>query len=126
MADQNGLYFTMAYGILDTRTLEFRHSEAGHPQIVHVSAGGGAPQLIERARVWRSVGFPISTAPSIVQLKAGDRLYLYSDGVPEAMDPELNQFGNRQLLELIELGQTQPLDNSVSLLLEGVERWPEG
>ncbi len=53
----------------------------------------------------------------------GDRLFLYSDGVPEAMDPDLNQFGNRQLLELIELGQTQPLENSVSLLLEGVERW---
>jgi sigma-B regulation protein RsbU (phosphoserine phosphatase) len=123
MEEQNGLYFTMTYGILDTQTLEFRHAEAGHPQIVHLSAGGGAPQLIEGAGM--AIGWvpDIDCAEHVVQLEAGDRLYLYSDGVPEAMDPDLNQFGNRQLLELIELGKSQPLDNSVSLLLEGVERW---
>ena len=36
MSEQNGLYFTMAHGILDTRTLKFRHAEAGHPQIFHL------------------------------------------------------------------------------------------
>ena len=65
----------------------------------------------------------IDCAEHVVQLKTGDRLFLYSDGVPEAMDADLNQFGNRQMLELIELGQTQPLDHSVALLLEGVQRW---
>ena len=123
MAEQNGMYFTLVYGILNTRTLEFRHAEAGHPQIVHVRAGGGAPQLIKSEGM--AIGWvpDIDCAEQVVQLMAGDRLYLYSDGVPEAMDPDHNQFGNRQLLELIELGQTLPLDHSVSLLLEGVERW---
>lgn len=58
-----------------------------------------------------------------VQLEPGDRLWLHSDGVPEAMDPDKNQFGNRQLLEVVELSQQQPLDESVSLLMSTVERW---
>ena len=47
----------------------------------------------------------------------------YSDGVPEAMDEDLNELGERQMLELIELGKTKSLDSSVTLLLQAVERW---
>ncbi len=59
----------------------------------------------------------------VVQLQPGDRLFLYSDGVPEAMDPGMKQFGNTQMLEVIELGKAQPLEESVQLLLKTVERW---
>jgi sigma-B regulation protein RsbU (phosphoserine phosphatase) len=123
MEEQNGLYFTMTYGILDTQTMEFRHAEAGHPQIARVPAGTGTPELIEGGGM--AIGWipDIDCTENVVQLAKGDRLFLYSDGVPEAMDPDLNQFGNRQMLELLELGRTQPLDYNVSLLLEGVQRW---
>ena len=46
-----------------------------------------------------------------------------SDGVPEAMDEELNEFTMRQMMEIIELGQTQSLDDSVVLLENSVKRW---
>jgi hypothetical protein len=39
------------------------------------------------------------------------------------MDPDLRQFGDRQLLEVVELSRPQPLDESVSLLMSTVERW---
>jgi sigma-B regulation protein RsbU (phosphoserine phosphatase) len=59
----------------------------------------------------------------VIELQLGDRLYLYSDGVPEAMDAALEQFTMKQMLEIIELGQAQSLDDSVSLLLKSVKRW---
>ena len=59
----------------------------------------------------------------VVQLQPGDRLYLYSDGVPEAMNEHMVQFTMKQMLEIIELGKSQSLDDSVSLLLKPVERW---
>ena len=58
-----------------------------------------------------------------IMLQPGDRLYLYSDGVPEAMDEGLNQFTMQQMIEIIELGQTRSLRDSVSLLLNSVNRW---
>ena len=122
MEEQNGLYFTMVYGVLDLETLEFRFVSAGHDPVVHVPRGG-APQML------KGDGMPIGWFEDmeydehVLQLQPGDRLYLYSDGVPEAMDAELNQFTMKQMLEIIELGQSQSLDDSVSLLLKSVERW---
>jgi sigma-B regulation protein RsbU (phosphoserine phosphatase) len=122
MEDQNGLYFTMVYGVLNVETLEFRYTLAGHPQVVH-SPKAGSPKLLDAQGM--AIGWieDMDCNESVVQLEPGDRLWLYSDGVPEAMDPDNNQFGDRQMLEVIELSQQQALDDSVSLLLRTVDRW---
>lgn len=122
MEEWNGLYFTMVYGILNLETLEFRHVLAGHPRIIHIPCGGAPQPLMNR-------GMPIGCVEDIllsehvVQLQPGDRLFLYSDGVPEAMDPARKLFGDQQMLEVIELGRSQPIDGSVELLMDVVERW---
>ena len=64
--------------------------------------------------ILESQGFPIGLADEAyeersVRLGAGDRLYLYSDGVPEAMDPAGKQFGDARLLEAIGRGRSEPL-----------------
>ena len=87
----------MVYGILNAATGEFRYVSAGHPGPVHLPCGAD-PVILE------SQGFPIGLADDAyeersVRLEAGDRLYLYSDGVPEAMDPAGKQFGDARLLE---------------------------
>jgi sigma-B regulation protein RsbU (phosphoserine phosphatase) len=122
MEEQNGLYFTMVYGVLNLETLEFRFVSAGHDPVVHVSTSG-MPQMVE------GNGMPIGWVDDMeydehsIMLQPGDRLYLYSDGVPEAMDEGLNQFTMQQMIEIIELGQTKSLRDSVSLLLNSVNRW---
>ena len=124
MEDQDGLFFTMLYGVLNLETLEFRFVSAGHDPVVHV-ARSTAPQLLEADGM--AIGWvdDMEYDEQVVQLELGDRLYLYSDGVPEAMDQQLNQFTMKQMIEIIELGQTQSLDDSVALLLQSVKRWCE-
>ena len=130
MEEQNGMYFTMAYGVLELSTLEFRFVSAGHDPVVHVPRAG-EPQMIE------GDGMPIGWIEDVeyddhvIKLQPGDRLYLYSDGVPEAMKGELDQFTMKQMLEVINLGQSRSLDDSVSMLLKSVghveyHRRPEG
>ena len=58
-----------------------------------------------------------------VRLAVGDRLYLYSDGVSEAMNPAREQFGDARLLEAIGRGRSVPLQESVAALVEEIERW---
>ena len=122
MTEQNGLYFTMAYGVLNLETLEFRHVLAGHPQIVHVPKRGSRRTLESEGMAigWVDV---LDCTEHVIQLQRGDRLYLYSDGVPEAMNHDMKQFGNKQMLEVMELGKGQLLNDSVALLLDVVERW---
>src|SRR5687768_8400997 len=76
-------FATLIYGILDVAAGEFRYVSAGHPGPVHLRRGDD-PVVIA------SHGFPIGLSEEAceehsVSLGAGDRLYLYSDGVPEAM-----------------------------------------
>ena len=78
--------------------------------------------------ILESQGFPIGLADDAyeersVRLGAGDRLYLYSDGVPEAMDPAGEQFGDARLLEAIGQGRSEPLQESVATLLGEIARW---
>ena len=92
-------FTTMVYGVLDTRTGEFRYVSAGHPGPVYLPAGA-RPVILE------SSGSPIGLAEDAygersVRLAAGDRLYLYSDGVPEAMDPAGELFSDARLLEAL-------------------------
>ena len=77
-------FTTLVYGILNTASGEFRYVSAGHPGPVHLTPGD-APVILE------SQGSPIGLADGSyeersVRLGEGDRLYLYSDGVPEAME----------------------------------------
>ena len=73
--------------------------------------------------------FPIAFVPAVeyeqrtLQLTAGDRLFLYSDGVPEAMDKDRNPYGDEAMLACIAGGRTTPIEAGVQELLAAVERW---
>lgn len=122
MEEQNGLYFTMAYGVLDLQSLEFCFASAGHVPIVHIPKGG-QPEVFKVPSMGIGWFDDIEYSDHTVKLQPGDRMYLYSDGVPEAMNADSDQFETRQMLEVLELGKSQSLDDSVSLLLRSVERW---
>lgn len=122
MEEQNELFFTMLYGVLKLSTLEFRFVSAGHDPVVRV-AKNQPPKMLEGSNM--AIGWvdDMEYDEESVFLEPGDRLYVYSDGVPEAMDADLNEFTMRQMMEIIELGQTQDLDGSVALLQTTVQRW---
>jgi sigma-B regulation protein RsbU (phosphoserine phosphatase) len=114
-------FATMVYGILNTATGEFRYVSAGHPGPLHLPSGGD-PLILE------GQGFPIGLADGAyeersVHLGAGDRLCLYSDGIPEAMDTAGKRFGDTRLLEAIGRGRSKSLQESVASLLGQIARW---
>lgn len=122
MEDQGNLYFTMVYGVLDKQTQEFRFVSAGHPNVVHVPAGG-QPTLVETADM--AIGWIEDTEfeEHRLQLAPGDRMYLYSDGVPEAMDHDLEEFGDDRMLESLSKSQSESVEDSVQKLFDAVHQW---
>ena len=73
-------------------------------------------------------GSPIGLADAAyeqrsVRLVPGDRLYLYSDGVPEAMDPAGRPFGDARLLDAVGRCRSELLRESVATLLGEITRW---
>jgi len=122
MEAQGNLYFTMVYGVLDMQTQKFRFVSAGHPNLIHIPAGG-KPTLIETADM--AIGWIEGTEfeNHEIELAPGDRLYLYSDGVPEAMDHELEQFGDDRMLASLEKSHSGTVETSVGDLFDAVHQW---
>jgi sigma-B regulation protein RsbU (phosphoserine phosphatase) len=119
---ENEQYFTLLYGILNLDTPEFRYVCAGHPGPIHFPAG-------RAARVVDSSGFPVGMFKDAtfeelrLPLGRGDRLYLYSDGLPEARGVGEEQFGQRRLLDAVQAGANETLEASVARLQAEVVAW---
>jgi PAS domain S-box-containing protein len=122
MEEQNGLAFTMLYGICDVQTREFRFVSAGHDPVVYLPQGGD-PVEVESDGM--TIGW-IEDAEfneKVIQLNPGDRIYMYSDGVPEAMNEAFETFGRERMFDIISRSRSATLDESVSSLLSGVDQW---
>jgi sigma-B regulation protein RsbU (phosphoserine phosphatase) len=114
-------FTTLVYGVLNAATGELRYVSAGHPGPVHLQRDS-APVILD------SDGSPIGLADDAyeersIHLAAGDRLYLYSDGVPEAMDAHGNPFGEARLLAAIDQERSELLNEGVATLAESIARW---
>jgi sigma-B regulation protein RsbU (phosphoserine phosphatase) len=95
----------------------------GHPALVRIPAAGGPPEF------HGAEGFPIAFVPEVeyeqrsLTLLPGDRIYLYSDGVPEAMDKDREPYGEERMAAMLDGSRGGPLAPSVAGLLQEVETW---
>jgi sigma-B regulation protein RsbU (phosphoserine phosphatase) len=116
-----GQFFTLLYGVLEPHSGLFRFVTAGHPGPLRLPRGGPACNL-------RVPGSPVGLADDAYEenaltLQPGERLYLYSDGIPEAMNPQFQALGTARLLQLVELARSLPLGDSLDAVLRAVDDW---
>jgi sigma-B regulation protein RsbU (phosphoserine phosphatase) len=119
--DVTGQFFTMVYGLLDTQRHTFRYVSAGHPNILHVTAEG-------EGHVADASGFPIGVGPGdydeqAVTLAPGDRIYIHSDGLTEAMNPAEEMFGTARMLSALQSAHGDSLQASLARLSDTITKW---
>ena len=119
--DRTGQFFTLVYGLIDLSTHTFRYVSAGHPGIISVAANGASTVL-------QATGYPIGVAEEAydeyaVTLAPGDRLFIYSDGVPEAMDDSATPFGTERLLAQLDDTRGAALEDGLTSLLRRIDQW---
>ena len=94
-------FATAFMGELDLRSGALRYVLAGHPAPLLLRGGRVVESLDGGLRVPLGVQAP-HVPPARAQLRSGDRLLLYTDGVTEARDGSGGRFGLDRLLELVE------------------------
>jgi PAS domain S-box-containing protein len=115
-------YLTLVYGMLNVVSGEFRYVAAGHPGPVLVRKDT-APLALQ-APTGLPIGlFTASYEEYTVSLCRGDRVYLYSDGITEAMNASEEQFGVQRLISRLDEVRALPLEESLNALLKSVEGW---
>ena len=95
--NEAGMFVTAWMGYLNTRTGEVTYANAGHnpPFIRH--SDGSAEMVKSRPGLVLAGMEGIRYRANTVQLKPGDLLYLYTDGVTEAVDVANNLYGEARL-----------------------------
>ncbi|MBQ1186869.1 MAG: SpoIIE family protein phosphatase, partial [Clostridia bacterium] len=96
--NESGMFVTAWMGILDLTTGNVQFANAGHNPPLIKRANGSFEYLKTRA------GFVLAGMEGVryrvgeITLNEGDRLFLYTDGVPEATNTENKLYGEERLL----------------------------
>jgi phosphoserine phosphatase RsbU/P len=118
-----GQYLTLFYALFNTRTRNLSYVCAGHPGAIRISRTS-APAILDGG------GLPIGIGEGYEQrsvvLEPGDRIFLYSDGVTEAMNAARELLGRQGLTRILSAGSGAALDENVAQLVAYVKQWQDG
>lgn len=110
------LFITAWIGFLDLKTGMVRVANAGHNPPVLIR-GGKAEYVNIKPGLMLAGMDGTRYLEHTLQLQKDDILYLYTDGVTEAMDLDENLYGEDRLLELLSFGDNYPApagDNGIA------------
>jgi sigma-B regulation protein RsbU (phosphoserine phosphatase) len=91
MSKHNGMFFTMWYGVADLRRRELRYGSGGHPPALLLAPGAaprelGGDEEVSGPMIGAFPGLPYGTGTAAIP--PGSRLWVYSDGIHELMQPD--------------------------------------
>jgi sigma-B regulation protein RsbU (phosphoserine phosphatase) len=114
-------FLTIFYAVINAKTRLLTYASGGHPGAILINPH-------EPASILDKGGLPIGIGGAAyeeyrVVLKAGGRVYLYSDGITEAMNAAGEMFGQPRLLQSLERLTNVALSVSISRLLEELHIW---
>lgn len=113
-----GKFVSFLYGVLDADAHTLEYCNAGHLYPILVS-GGAALELNDSGAVLGV--FPAwSYANATAELKTGDRLLIFTDGITEAENPEEQEFGEDNVAAFARAASGKSAAEMNKLLLERV------
>ena len=119
------LFATAFVGIYDNRDKSFTYANAGHNRPYTVGADG----VRELAS---AVGTPLGLfdgetySEDVIRLHAGDTLFLYTDGVTEAINGERRFYGVERLEDTLREFRLSHGEDPVAYVLGSVRRFADG
>ena len=113
------MFVTAWLGYLDLKTGLVRVANAGHNPPVLIR-GGKAEYVVLKPGLMLAGMDGIRYKEQTLKLEKGDMLYLYTDGVTEAMDKDEEQYGEDRLIKLLSFGSNYPAPSAANGIVEPV------
>ncbi|HEX9148973.1 MAG TPA: SpoIIE family protein phosphatase [Thermoanaerobaculia bacterium] len=122
------MFVSLGYFLLDPDSMSLRYSIGGQPLPMILRSGDGGPRFLEPPNHRLPLGalkeVPYDTREMF--LKRGDLLFFYTDGFTEAMDNEMNPYGEERLMESLSSRRSAPLDEIARGLLSDIRTYVAG
>ena len=122
---QANKYATFFYAQLDEQRRQLRYVNAGHNPPYLVRASGDLQELSTGGSV---IGLlpDMAYEEGSVDLEPGDLLVMFTDGVPEALNVDGEEFGEARLQALVRVLAPLPAPQISSSLVEELQAWMKG
>ncbi|HVY85954.1 MAG TPA: PP2C family protein-serine/threonine phosphatase, partial [Caulobacterales bacterium] len=118
------MFATLFYGILDLDERRLEYVNCGHnaPFLVRDGGceplpGGGVPLGFYPDRTWTK---------QAVDLRSGDGVFVFTDGVTEAANPSGEEYGEARLVELLATLARREAPTMVQAVMADVDRFAGG
>lgn len=115
-------YVTLFYGELDRDSGEFEYSNAGHNYPVLVRQDGSM-ELLEAGGPVIGAFQAMEYESRKVQLHEGDVLFLFTDGLSEAMDQLGTEYGEPRIREFVSKHRMNDPEQILGAILEDVRKF---
>ncbi len=106
------MFVSLGFFLLDADAMSLRYAIGGQPLPILLRSGNGGPCLLEPPEhrlplgAFREVAYDTRE----LYLKKGDLLFFYTDGFTEAMDGDMNPYGEERLMASLEARKAGTLD----------------
>jgi sigma-B regulation protein RsbU (phosphoserine phosphatase) len=120
------MFVTIFYGVLHTDTGVLEYSIGGHNPPMLFSGSGKAELMETRGGMIVGMVEEATYSTGTIQLKPGDGILLYTDGVTEAEDPAENQFSEERLLGLLVKSGGDSVEDIVQEVMREVALFASG
>ncbi len=119
--NQEGFFVTAWMGALDLETGILEYANAGHNPPLLLRKDGGAEWILSVPDFVLAGFADMRYKGGRLRLEAGDRLFLYTDGVTEAMDADELLYGEARLLRTLAGCGGMSVQESIASVLESIK-----
>ena len=104
------MFVTVWIGIMNLKTGIMRCSNAGHEYPIIRHKDGDYELLKDKHFLALATMEGIKFKDYDIELKYGDEIFVYTDGIPEAIDKDIKQYGTDRLLTALNKNKDIPLE----------------
>jgi sigma-B regulation protein RsbU (phosphoserine phosphatase) len=120
------MFVTLFFGKLNIRTGEVQYANAGHNPFILVGSDGISKYHEMVPGIVLAAFEDFVFVNETLNLKAGDTIFMYTDGVTEAMNSEQKLYGEERLLKIVSNSESQSIKNLITQTLDDVAIYVDG
>jgi sigma-B regulation protein RsbU (phosphoserine phosphatase) len=117
-------YITVFYGEIDTLNHTFEYVNAGHNPALYVKTDGH--ELLGACGPVIGIIANAQYKSAQIRMDVNDLLFLYTDGITEAVDPEEKEFGEDGVLKVLMSNRNSNVEDLAHLLERNISDFTKG
>ena len=120
------MFVTVFYGVLDLRDGSFCYSNGGHNPPRHLTSDGAVSELPLTGDFALGIADGHHFGENEITVVPGDALFLYTDGITEACNHQLEEYGEDRLDGVLGGGAPMDARDLAESVVDSVEQFADG